>query len=253
MSKWLNKLIVGFVVIVALVAAVATLREQILQDDTTNKAFVALLSSFPFAQFTTQIVCNVLHYPLPLFGLQPSNFLDDLILLFAMTMVCPLVIGTASAIFLRIPKEWGIDEREDYMSSFGYRIKEVLLSVILSPLCVFATARLVSMLMGFVQAHVPVFAAYLIRVCVLVLVLLLSCIFASIRSRFGFQFVLRFRVLNDLLGEILKVLVMNTLCIAASLALINGHLSAALYSMVLLVILLAGIELMTGWLFRKAF
>lgn len=244
MPKWLNKLLIGFITVLVVIAAISVLREQILHDDVMNKVFLATLDSFPFSQFCAGIVCNILHYPLPWNSMQPSEILKDMTILFAMTMVCPLVIGTASAIFLRVPQGWSIDDKEDYMSTFGYRAKELLLDVILRPLCILLTARLVNWLMDWLKFHLPGLAGVLIRVGVLVLVIFASCVFCIIKGNFSVSKVVRYRLFGQLLTELVNVLVVNTLCIAASLTLLNGDLERAMGIVVLMMILLAGIELM---------
>ena len=227
-------------------AAITTLREEILTNDSKNKMFLAILESFPLSKFLTEIICSLLHYPLPMNNMQPDSIVGDLTLLAAMTVVSPIIIGGASAIFLRMPEGLDIDGRERYMSTFGYRVKEILLSVILTPICVFLTAKAIGMLSSALQAKLPWFAAFLIEILVLAIVILVSSLYSSQRFNFKFGFALRHNLIDGFLSELLKILVMNALCIAAALALINGQLGTAVTFLVTMFIILAGIELMLG-------
>ncbi len=244
MSKWLTRLIVGLIVVTVLLASISGLREKILNDDITNKVFLSILESFPFSKFIAEIVCGLLNYSLPWNNIQPHGIVKDLTLLSALTVVCPLIIGGASAIFLRLPEGMSIDESESYMRTLGYRVKEIVLNVLLHPVCVLITASIIKWLTDALEARFHMVFAFVIEILALVIVIVLSSLFSSIKFSFDFKYALRHHVVDGFLGELGKVLVMNALCIAAALALLNGHLEAAVSFLALMFILLAGIDLM---------
>ena len=52
-----------------------------------------------------------------------------------MAFIQPLVVGLFTAIFLRIPSSYtDYHDREKYMETFGYRVKELMLTVLTAPI-----------------------------------------------------------------------------------------------------------------------
>ena len=116
MSKWLNKLLTGFLILVVVIAAITAFRENLLLNSASYDAFVAVFDCFPFAKELAEIAAHVGQYGITMQGLSPSNILNDIAKIFAMAIVCPILIGTVTSCFLKVPnyKDWYA--REQYMS-----------------------------------------------------------------------------------------------------------------------------------------
>lgn len=115
MLKQINKLVTGFLILVVIVAAITSFRESLLNNGASYDAFVAVFDCFPFAKEMAEVAANIGQYGITLQGLSPSNFLDDIAKIFAMSIVCPILIGAASALFLKVPNYRDWYDREQYM------------------------------------------------------------------------------------------------------------------------------------------
>ena len=99
MSDLLTKLLSGFIILVVIVAAITAFRADMLSGGAAYDAFTAVFDCFPFASETAQVAANIGQYGTTLQGLSPSNFINDVTKIFAMTIVCPLLIGAACRLF----------------------------------------------------------------------------------------------------------------------------------------------------------
>ena len=86
----------------------------------------------PFAKVISDVVCKILKYQYSIPLITTSSFLTDLIRL---AFIQPLAVGLFTAIFLRIPSSYtDYHDREKYMETFGYRVKELMLTVLTAPI-----------------------------------------------------------------------------------------------------------------------
>lgn len=246
MTKMLNRLLTGFLILIVVFVAVSALRADLLSGGAAYDAFVAVFDCFPFASEVAQIVANIGQYGITLQGLTPTNVINDIAKVFAMTVVCPVVIGLISSIFLREPdyKDWY--DREKYMNGFGYRLKECLLSVVMMPVCAYITAQLLDLLQAWIQAKLYFLSPIIVSVVLLVGLLGLSILVGGLFRPMSMMGLVGHRLVVDLLGSLLKVLGMNLLCFFIALAILNDQAGLAFECGILLFIYLAAIELMLG-------
>ena len=118
-----------------LLFCVYAFRELIVTDKDTSIAFGTLMGLLPFAKVISDVVCKILKYQYSIPLITTSSFLTDLIRLAFMAFIQPLVVGLFTAIFLRIPSSYtDYHDREKYMETFGYRVKELMLTVLTAPI-----------------------------------------------------------------------------------------------------------------------
>ena len=246
MSKQINKLITGFLILVVIVAAVTSFREGLLNDGASYDAFVSVFDCFPFAKEMAEVAANIGQYGTTLQGLSPSNFLDDIAKIFAMSIVCPILIGGASALFLKVPNYRDWYDREQYMRGIGYRLKECLLSVIMMPVCAYITAYLMEQLQLWLRSQMPLLGAGMVSMILAAALFGMSVLMAYIVSPRSIGIIIRHRLIVDLLGGILKIVGMNFLCFLIALAILNDNNNAVLGLIITLLIYLGALELIIG-------
>lgn len=246
MSDLFTKLLSGFIILVVIVAAITAFRADMLSGGAAYDAFTAVFDCFPFASETAQVAANIGQYGTTLQGLSPSNFINDVTKIFAMTIVCPLLIGAACRLFLPIPAGLSWQYREKYMSSPGYRLKECAMNVVMMPVCAYFTAKLVDWLVLWVQRECPFLHPTVAALGLLVALFAASTIIQMLESPNYKGLIFRHRLITNLLGGVLKILGMNLICFLIVLAIVNDHGNAVLFYGVLLLIYLTVIELLVG-------
>lgn len=132
MSKLIDKLLYKILAIIIIILFIVAFRELIVTDKDTSIAFGTLMGLLPFAKVISDVVCKILKYQYSIPLITTSSFLTDLIRL---AFIQPLAVGLFTAIFLRIPSSYtDYHDREKYMETFGYRVKELMLTVLTAPI-----------------------------------------------------------------------------------------------------------------------
>lgn len=244
MSKWINRFVAGFLILAVIVSAVTAFRASLLSGGAAYDAFVAIFDCFPFAKEMAELAAIIGQYGITLQGLSPSNFLNDITKIFTMAIVCPILIGFACTIFLKVPdyKDWY--DREKYMNGIGYRLKECLLNVIMMPICAYITAKLLDALQAWLQSELPMLGAWTISFVLMVAFFALSVMVAGVSNPISMGMIVKHRLVVDLLGGVLKIIGMNLLCFLIVLAILNDRNNMALGLGVTLVIYLAALDLL---------
>ncbi|MCI5700920.1 MAG: hypothetical protein MR308_11180 [Lachnospiraceae bacterium] len=149
MSKLFDKFLAKILAIIVIILFVVAFREMILTDDDISTAFGSLMGMLPFAEDITDAVCKIMkcQYEIPV--VTASSAMTDLIRLAFMACLQPIVGGLLTAIFLPLPKGMDAYEQEEYMDSFGYKVKELILTVISAPLLALAASWLSSWVFEF--------------------------------------------------------------------------------------------------------
>lgn len=134
MSKLIDKLLYKILVIIIIVLFIVAFRELIITDRDVSTAFGALMGLLPFSKMISDVTCSILKYQYSIPLITTSSLLMDFIKLAFMAFIQPLVVGLLSALFLRIPSSYtDYRGREIYMETFGYRAKELVLTVLTAP------------------------------------------------------------------------------------------------------------------------
>ena len=143
MSKIWTKLISVFIVIFFIVG----FRSMIISDTTVSAVFRGLMSSLPFAEPFSDIVCKVLGYQNGQPLVSAAGFVEDAAKLMVMSFIQPTFTVICSLLFLRIPKGiTDIYDKESYMDKFGYRLKEMLIKIITAPICAIIAGKLMALI-----------------------------------------------------------------------------------------------------------
>ena len=134
MSKLFDNMLAKFFAVIVIILFIVGFREMILTDRNVSNAFGELMGILPFAEPIVNAACTILGYQYEIPIISTSSVLTDLIRLAFMACLQPIVIGILTRIFLPIPSGLDVYQQEEYMNRLGYRIKELILTVIFTPL-----------------------------------------------------------------------------------------------------------------------
>lgn len=222
MSRLFDKLFSKLLAVIVIVLFIVGFREMILTDEDTYTAFAALMGMLPFAEVLSEVVCNILKYQYEIPIISTSSVIIDLLKLAVMACLQPLVVGILTAIFLPVPgslRDYAL--REEYMSSFSYRAKELVITVISAPILALTAAWFTSWLFNY---FTTTFGNVLSVVMGLLSVVLLSAasLIPLLIAGVTVGTAIAWRLLVTLGSKMVTTLVTNALCLAVYVALLGG-------------------------------
>lgn len=132
MSKLFGSLASKLIGLLVIVLFVIGFKESILTDEGVSAAFKGLMEIMPFSKLIVDVICKYCGYAYKL-DFTGNSIGTEIMTLLVMAFLQPLFVRLASVLFLRMPSSMGIDASETFMSRPSYRIKEVLISIIITP------------------------------------------------------------------------------------------------------------------------
>lgn len=244
-SIW-GKALTVFLVVVFIVAAAETAFGDI--ENGTANYFDSLIEGFPFSKIIQDVLSSKLGTT-SLSASVPQSFTDvlkDLVKLAFMALIQAPVVAVLERLFLPIPayyrSSW--EAQEDYMSSPGYRIKSLVITVLSTPLLAIIAAMIVNWAAGKTLTLLGPTGSTLAGVFGLIAVVCVSCLPLMAAAGLGFLAALLWRVVDVLVGRMLSAFLAEAGFIGMYLALRNGNLEIFIMIGFVLLIVLAGVELM---------
>lgn len=163
MSRIFDKFLYKLIVLLIIVGVVVGFRETIITDKAVAAAFGELMGAFPFAKQISDTICGIMGYAYGTasFVVSTSSVLTDILKLLIMALIQPLIMGLLTAIFLPLPSnprnqilstprpQW--EMQEEYMNSFGYKIKALLLSVAAAPFIALLSANILDQMTAWIS------------------------------------------------------------------------------------------------------
>jgi hypothetical protein len=157
MSSSIRKAFSKFILFLIMLVVFVTFWRQIATDDTLNKFIGEIMSNLPFSKQITDTICKVMKWNLDPSSLvsgnvwgndvSQKNFLTELTKLAVLACLQPLIGRLVAATFLRMPsnlRDW--QDREEYMDSAPYRVKEFIINLITVPLVALLASWLITQL-----------------------------------------------------------------------------------------------------------
>lgn len=235
------------IVIVALLLIMG-FRELVLTDTAVSRFFAELIGMLPFAKQISYPIIAILkcEHSVPI--ISSIGVTESILRLVVMAFLQPLITGTLYRVFLPLPSHSPFFDLEAYMSSTGYRVKAFFINILSAPLLAACVAWLLAYAMKWLSALLGNVGAILTALLAIVIVFGLSLIPLVIKGTTLLAAFL-WRLLVDLVPELLKVTVTNALCIAFYAALVGGVQNQAVTLLIILFIWLGfwsfGISLMS--------
>ena len=231
MSKILDKLWVKIIAIIIILLFLIGFKEMVFTDPDTSKAFGALMGSLPFAKQIADVVSTLLGFQNsipPIISV--SSVLTDIFKLPIMACVQPLCVALLMRIFLPLPhvrnqilftgmKEYEI--QEEHMSSVGYQLKELVITVLTAPVFAVVSAKIADWLFNWLSNNLGGWYAIVAGIISIIVSIGLSMIPLLIIG-VSFGTALAWRLLVTLAGKIITTMVTNALCISLYIAVYNG-------------------------------
>lgn len=252
MSRLLNKLLYGILIICIAVALIAAFREQILTNSGLGKLFGTVLDELPFIKTISDMVTKVLGYNYTPPSLTADHFLEDWLKLAVMTLIRPLFIALLMGFFLPLPPRNQILQTslapmsvvyEDYTETFGYKIKALLINIVSTiPLALLA-GWLIGVLQTALSAAIGTTGSAIVQIVLLILILGLSLIRLSsaFRGGNGVQKAALWRG-GGFIMEMVKTLLTEAICLWAYMLFTSQRFLELLWPLVTFIILCMIIE-----------
>jgi hypothetical protein len=219
MSAIFDKFITKLLAVIVVVLFVVGFRELILTDSNVSAAFGSLMGTLPFAKIIVDVICKIMkcQYQIPL--VTTSKVISDLLRLAVMACLQPLV-GWISLLFLRVPAG-NYRDREEYMNSLGYRLKDLIFTVITAPLVGFAAAYLTSYICNFFTSNYGTVVSTVLGIGTLIGVSILSLV-PLLLANVSTGTAIAWRVLVTLGSKMATTFLTNALCLWVYVACIYG-------------------------------
>lgn len=238
MSKIFDQFLSKLFAIFAILIFISAFRETILTDSSVSSAFGNLMGILPFAKIITDIVCNILgcQYKIPIYS--TTSAITDLIRLAFMSCLEPLVIGILTVILLPIPQDKDYKKQEEYMETFAYKLKELVLRIFCSPALAVFSAQISKAMLDYLNDSFSNLISNLIGIIVTVILGGVSVVFLSYLAKITILKAIKWRLIITFAVRMLKTFIINTLCIAVYVSFLRGIKSEIATSLISLIVML---------------
>jgi len=229
------------IAVVVIVLFVIGFKSMIITDPTVADAFEGLMETLPFAEPFSKIICNVLDYKNSQPLISATGFIQDIAKLMFMAFIQPILTIIISLFFLRLPSgAKSVYEKEAYMNSLGYRIKEMFVKICTAPISSVLSGWLMALIIGWSAEKFGNAGSVLTSVLTTILAAGASIIPMVILGT-TISVALLWRFLVTLLGGMLTALTTTFFSIAIYYALINdipSHIVGLIFGFVFALIIL---------------
>lgn len=235
MSKLFDNMLAKFFAVIVIILFIVGFREMILTDRNVSNAFGELMGILPFAEPIVNAACTILGYQYEIPIISTSSVLTDLIRLTFMACLQPIVIGILTRIFLPIPSGLDVYQQEEYMNRLGYRIKELILTVIFTPLLAAFASWLSSAMFTFFTNTFGSVLSVISGILVVLIVAALS-LFPLLATGTALGVALLWRLLVTFGSKMVATFVTSALCLVVYVAILGGIQGQIATSIIALVI-----------------
>ena len=216
-DKLFSKLLTIFFVVIFVIA----MRDLILTDDNVATAFGAIIGMLPFAEVITNVVTTILGFKEAIPIVTTGTVVTDLIKLAMMACLQSLVVGWLTAIFLPLPKTNDYRALEDYMESPGYKIKEILITILSAPVLAILASLVSDAVYNFFLDNLGAAAAVVLGILV-VAVLCIVSIIPHLKVGIPVVTAIVWRVVITLGMKMFTTFITNACCIGVYVAFLKG-------------------------------
>lgn len=255
MSKLVDHLFSKILAVIIIVLFVFAFRENILTNSEASTAFGALMGTLPFAKVITDMVCKILGFQYSLPIISTASVMTDLIRLAFMACLQPIIIGLLTAIFLPVPAKLDYAGQEEYMKSFSYKGKELLLTIISAPLLAIAAASLSATAFRFFVDQFGTIASIILGILTVAGLTAVSLVPLLVTGT-TVATAIAWRLLVTLGAKMVTTFVTNAFCLGVYVALlggIDGQIATSIISLIVwLIIMDFGVKCLQRSVVRSA-
>lgn len=225
MSNVWGKIWSKLIAVIIIVLFIVGFRELILTDTYVSAVFKQLMGALPFAKQIADIICKIMKYNISNELITSAGVIEDFLKLAIMACIQPLVVGFITALFLKVPKGNSY-EMEEYMNGTGYKIKEMIITLVTAPFIAVAVAYLTSRISDYFTDQFGPVLSTIFGIAAVILIAGLSLI-PLLMSKVGFGTAVVWRLLVTLFGKMIITMGIDVLCIWIYLAITSGKHSTA--------------------------
>lgn len=234
-NKLFTKILIGIVVLLLIVGFGSAITEDGKED-----AFDAAVEELPFAGPISKVIIGFMKLDKGEALVSADSILTDALKILVMALVHAPIVRFLSLAFAKVPGDTAY-EREQYMETLTYRIKELCIMVLTAIPTAFLAGIGVSAAKGAMEAKLGAVLTTIILVAALIVMLFIS-LRTLIGSGLSFGAALGWRTIDILYAGILRTVVTNTIAIWMYLFIKQGKYANVLPLLVSLFVLLALIE-----------
>lgn len=234
MSELFGKLISKLLAVVIIILFVIGFREMILTDSDAATAFGAIMGTLPFAKLIVDTLSRIMKFQNSIPIITSASLISDFLRLAVMACIQPLIVGIFSLLFLRVPAG-SVDERETYMKGAGYKVKELLITVITAPFIALAASWLTAYISDYLTANFGIIVSGILGIAV-VLVFSLISIIPLLIGGVALGTAVMWRLLVTLLSKMASTFVTNAICLWIYIVFTGGIEEQKLISVLSLII-----------------
>jgi len=235
MSKLFGSLASKLIGLLVIVMFVIGFKESILTDANISNAFGGLMEALPFSNIIVENICRIMKFNYELPSVTVASVGTDIMKLLIMACIQPLFVSLLSMMFLRMPSSLGIDAAESFMSRPGYRIKEMIITIVTAPLLAVIAAWLTTWVFDFFASTFNDVVAAILKFLSVILVGGISLTPLLITGT-AVGTAVAWRLLVTVGAKVVGTFVTNAICLWIYIALIGGVSSQVFSSILSLVI-----------------
>ena len=246
MSRILNRMFGGLMLVIVVVLVFTGLRDSLQADGSLGRSFALLMGELPFASRITGLLAVWMGFTDGIPPMNTRSLFEELVRLLLMAAIQGPITAFLTRLFLPIPQNlppaptrWEAEER--YMASPGYRIKSLLVAVVSAPVVALLCGQLIKLGVGKLQNSLGTVGTILMDILLTVVIFMLSVVWLLKRS-FSLATAVRWRLGSTVLVGMVKTVGVNTLCLLLYLSLLKQWAPGVLASLVGLVVWLIILE-----------
>lgn len=261
-SRMVYKIVIAFVLVSLFLGFVTMMQseEENMFKDTIN----SVMSDVPFSESTVEVICEFIKYPSGNIPIKSTRTVfEDLLRLLVMAVIQAPVIGLLTSMLLPLPKARNqilalhlkpYEDAEAYMNQPSYKLKKLLLTVLVTPILSILAAWITEVVAGWIQDNFSGLAAALMGSVSAAAIFVVSLVVLVMNS-VSLKTAILWRLLVTMLGPMAKVYLIDAVCLCIYVTLITGALGwliPELLALFLIVLIMEeGIKLMqravVGW------
>lgn len=230
-GRMVSKIVIAFVLIALFLNFISMMQseEENMVKDTVN----SVLSEVPFAESTVEVICEFMKYSLDNIEIKSTRtLLEDLLRLLVMAVIQAPVIGFLTAWLLPMPKARNqilalhlkrYEDEEAYISQPGYKLKRLLLIVIVTPILSLLASWIIGVTAEWIETNFGGLYAVLIGGISVTTIFALS-LPVLLAGHLTLQKAILWRLLVTLCPNMVRVYLIDTICLCIYVTVVKDAL-----------------------------
>ena len=242
-DKIFGKVMAVFVVIVVLVSV----RSMILADSDMNLLVSNLLSMLPFSRFVYDTLQGFLKINIGLPINTVGGFFINLMRLAVLAVIQPAATRLLQTLLIPLPPLSNREAVEDYMSSIGYRLKSLLITILTAPVLSWVANKLILIAYQWLVARMGQVLTVILGYVSIIGITWFAIMAATVTMTLGQAIAWK---LGNLGIKMFSAFFLNFLCMGICMGLLGDSSGMIISCVVGILVLFVAVDLMTTGLKR---